>query len=114
VHPRIQFWGELLELLGEAALKGVQHTHRALRAPGPGYQTLRPGPDTPLWNMLATHVRGELRPYGSKVRLARYLGIPKQRVSDFLAGRRRMPDAELTLRLVHWLVEKRAGRDPSL
>ena len=94
---------------------GLDRARQTLRTPRPGsYKTLRPGAGTPLWNLLATHLRVELRPYGDKVRLARYLGIPKQRLTDFLAGRRRMPDAELTLRLLHWLIEKRAGRDQSL
>jgi len=113
MHPRIHFWGEFFELLGEAAMIGLHHAERALRTPRQGYKTLRPGAGTPLWNLLVTHLRAELRPYGSKVRLARYLGIPKQRISDFLAGRRRMPNAEMTLRLLHWLMEKRAGRDLS-
>lgn len=78
------------------------------------YSTVRPGPATPFWNLLAQELRAELRPLGSKVRLARYLGIPKQRLNDFLTGNSRMPDAELTLRMFHWLAEKRAGRDLSL
>ena len=46
--------------------------------------------------------------------IARYLGVPKQRLHDFLKGRTRLPDAELTLRLLNWLAHKRAGRDLSL
>lgn len=78
------------------------------------YHTVRPGSATPLWNILAAQVRVELAPYGAKSRLARYLGIPRQRLNDFLAGHSRMPDAELTLRMLHWLAGKRAGRDLSL
>jgi hypothetical protein len=48
------------------------------------------------------------------VRLARFLGMPKQRLNDFLTGRTRLPDAELTLRMLNWLAQKRAGRDLSL
>jgi transcriptional regulator with XRE-family HTH domain len=55
-----------------------------------------------------------LRARGTKVRLARYLGIPRQRLQDFLKGRSRLPDAELLLRMLHWLAEKRVGRDLSL
>ena len=62
----------------------------------------------------AVLVRAELAPHGAKARLARYLGIPRQRLNDFLTGRSRLPDAELTLRLLHWLAENRAGRDPAL
>jgi plasmid maintenance system antidote protein VapI len=59
-------------------------------------------------------MREELKPHGTQARLARYLGLPRQRIHDFLKGGRRMPDAETTLRLVHWLSERSAGRDPSL
>ncbi|WP_334319424.1 hypothetical protein OH491_12235 [Termitidicoccus mucosus] len=52
--------------------------------------------------------------HGAKARLARYLGIPRQRLQDFLHSRSRLPDAEITLRLLHWLSEKRSGRDLSL
>jgi hypothetical protein len=67
-----------------------------------------------MWNQCRIALRAELKPYGSKVRLARYLGVPKQRLSDFLAGHRRMPDAELTLQLLYWLAAKRTGKDLSL
>jgi hypothetical protein len=106
---------ELSELLfgaGEEALlalkKGLKPRRRG------SYKTLRPGPFTPMWNQCRLSLREELRPHGAKVRLARYLGIPKQRLSDFLAGNRRMPDAELTLQMLHWLAAKRAGRDLSI
>lgn len=105
--------GELLLLLGEAAEAGLRQVGKPLRRRR-GYRTRRPGPETPLWNALAVRLQDELRPYGSKVRLARYLGIPKQRIYDFLRGHSRLPDAELTLRLLHWLLEHAAGRDPSL
>lgn len=66
-----------------------------------------------MWNVCATLLRRALKPYGSKARLARYLGIPRQRLQDFLNARSRLPDAELTLRMLHWLTELRAGRDLS-
>jgi hypothetical protein len=67
-----------------------------------------------MWNVCITMLRKELKPYGSKVRLVRYLGVPRQRMNDFLTGRSRLPDAEFTLRMLHWLSEPRAGRDLSL
>jgi hypothetical protein len=67
-----------------------------------------------MWNVCATMLRRALRPYGAKARLARYLGIPRQRLNDYLTGRSRLPDAELTLRLLHWLTARLAGRDLSL
>lgn len=64
--------------------------------------------------MLAALLRPELKAYGDKARLARYLGLPRQRITEFLTGRtKRLPDAEITLRLLHWLAAKRSGRDLS-
>ncbi len=114
-HPRIEFWlevGGLLLEAGDAVAKAARKKLRPRRTAS--YATTRPGPATPMWNLIAHHLRAELRPYGAKVRLARYLDIPRQRLSDFLTGQQRLPDAELTLRMLHWLVEKRGGRDLSL
>lgn len=102
----------MLSDAAEAATVAAKHALRSRRKAS--YVTRRPGPESPLWNACAALLRAELRPYGSKVRLARYLGIPKQRLNDFLVGRKRLPDAELTLRLLSWLAEMRAGRDLSL
>src|SRR6266542_3123251 len=73
-----------------------------------------PAGDSPMWNICAALLREELRPLGAKVRLARYLGIPKQRITNFLTGHNRLPDAELTLQMLNWLAQKRAGRDLSI
>lgn len=67
-----------------------------------------------MWNVCVALLKSELKPYGSKVRLARYLGVPRQRINDFLTGKCRLPDAELTLRMLHWLTTKKEGRDLSL
>jgi hypothetical protein len=114
-HARIRAWMELSEILfaaGEEALKALKKGPRPRRKGS--YTTLRPGPLTPMWNQCRIALRAELKPHGTKVRLARYLGIPKQRLSDFLAGNRRMSDAELTLQMLYWLAAKRTGKDLSL
>ena len=114
--PRgLAFW-MLFEPAFEAAANAAsKRLHQARRTRRRGsYLTRRPGYDTPLWNVFAHMVKEELKPYGSKVRLARYLGIPKQRLQDFLKGRSRLPDAELTLRMLHWLAAKRDGKDHSI
>lgn len=114
LNPRLSLLLSFGELIYEVAEAAAQATHKALRPRrSASYATRRPGADSPMWNQMAAAVRGELTPLGAKVRLARYLGIPKQRLNDFLKGRSRLPDAELTLRLLHWLGEKRAGRDLS-
>lgn len=67
-----------------------------------------------MWNVCADLLREELKSYGSQARLARFLGVPRQRLHNFLKGRSRLPDAELTLQMLNWLAQKRAGRDLSL
>lgn len=115
VPPRLDVWIELGGMLlaaGESLVDASRKHTRAKR--WQSFHTVRPGAATPLWNILARAVEGELKAHGAKVRLARYLGVPRQRLHNFLTDQSRMPDAELTLRLLHWLAEKRAGRDISL
>jgi hypothetical protein len=115
IHPVLKLWLNIGGVLAEAAEAGANQAERALRTRRrSSYGTRRPGAETPMWNACAALVRDELRPLGSKVRLARYLGIPKQRLNDYLTGRTRQPDAELVLQLLNWLAHKRAGRDLSL
>ncbi|MBX3737078.1 MAG: hypothetical protein KF715_10335 [Candidatus Didemnitutus sp.] len=114
-HPRLATWLEIggaLFAAGEGLVDEVRRKAKPRR--WQSYHTVRPGAATPLWNILADQVRAELAPHGAKTRLARYLGIPRQRLQDFLSSKNRMPDAELTLRILHWLAEKRGGRDISL
>lgn len=115
LHPQLKLGLDIAGLLAEAAEAGAKRAAKALRPRRRGaFKTRRPGADTPLWNECALLLRAELKPYGAKVRLARYLGIPKQRLNDYLTGRSRLPDAELALQMLHWLAQKRAGRDLSL
>ena len=65
--------------------------------------TLRPGPETPLWNELVRQVRPHLRKYGAKAQLARLLGLPRQRLQDCLKAGSASLDAERTLQLLGWL-----------
>ena len=115
IHPTLKLWLDIGGVLAEVAEAGAKGAAKALRPRRRGsYKTRRPGDETPMWNACMALLRDELRPLGSKVRLARYLGIPKQRLNDFLTGRSRLPDAELTLQMLIWLAQMRAGRDPSL
>jgi hypothetical protein len=114
--PRgLAFWGFLEPLLEAAVDAAARRIHQAQRRRRPaGYKTRQPGCDTPCWNVCATMIERELRPYGAKVQLARYLGIPRQRLYDYLNQRSRLPDAELTLRLLHWLAARRRGANHSI
>jgi len=73
--------------------------------------TLRPGPDTPVWNQLVRHTRPYLRKWGDKVKLARLLGISRQRLHLLLVARTACADAERTLLLVAWVHARRSGQD---
>ena len=77
------------------------------------YVTLRPGTDTPLWDELVQTARRYLRKRGEKVKLARFLGIPRQRLHLLLVARTRCPDAERTLLLLAWVAAREQGRQLS-
>ena len=75
--------------------------------------SLRPGPETPLWNALAAAAAKHLRRRGDKVRLARILGISRQRLHLLLTAKTACPDAERTLMLQDWVEARRRGREPA-
>ncbi|MDD2764483.1 MAG: hypothetical protein PHE83_10965 [Opitutaceae bacterium] len=74
-------------------------------------QTLRPGPATPLWNGLVKQARPHLRKRGEKVKLARILGLPRQRIQDCLKAGVTCLDAERTLLLLCWVARRQQGRE---
>jgi hypothetical protein len=76
----------------------------------PGW-ALQPGPDTPAWNELARQVAAHLRKRGDKVKLARLLNLPRQRIHQLFVARTACADAERTLLLLAWLQAKREGRE---
>ncbi|MCC6414923.1 MAG: hypothetical protein IT582_03325 [Opitutaceae bacterium] len=107
LHPRLVALGELADLLADAARETAVAAHkhyRAARRKNVG-ATLRPGPDTPLWNELAKLTAGKIRRYGDKANLARELGVPRQRVHEYLVAKTACPDTERALRLLVWLVD---------
>jgi len=115
IHPQLKLWLNLGGLLAEVAEASARQVKKKLKPNRRGsYLTRRPGVETPMWNACAAMLRDELKPYGSKVRLARYLGIPKQRVTDYLKNGSRMPEAETLLQILNWLAQKQTGRDLSL
>ena len=115
VQPRIKLCLDLGEMVAEIAVIAAKQAKKTLRRKRRGaYLTRRPGVDTPRWNACVQMLRIELQSHGSKVQLARYLGIPKQRVTDFVTNESRMPDAETLLQMLDWLSRRRAGEDPSL
>ena len=74
---------------------------------------LRPGPDTPLWSELAASAAKYLRRRGEKAKLARLMGVSRQRLHVLLVAKRACPDAERALRLLTWLHARQRGADPA-
>ncbi len=92
--------------------KAATKTYKVLRRRR-GYAALRPGPDTPLWNELARACAEQLTRYGDKAKLARILGVPRQRVHLLLVTKTAYPDAERALQLLAWLSARRKGFRPA-
>ncbi|HVU25533.1 MAG TPA: hypothetical protein VHE13_15500 [Opitutus sp.] len=114
VHPQLQTTLDIAYGLSLAARELLLATAQQLPAPKRRRRgaTVRPGPSTPMWNSLIEAVRQELKRRGEKSKLARILGVPPQRVYDYLQVRSAMPDAERTLLLLLWLSQRRTGGDP--
>lgn len=115
VHPRIRQLDPLVDALFAAAAftaKAARKKYRELKRRR-GYAALRPGPDTPLWNELARACELHLTRYGDKAKLARLLGVPRQRIHLLLVSKNACPDAERTLQLLAWLQARRKGIDPA-
>jgi hypothetical protein len=96
-----------------AAAELAVHGAKKLRRPrkrAPRGAILRPGPDTPRWNKLADDAVKFLRRRGDKVKLARILGISRQRLHLLLKARTACPDAERTLQLCEWVEHRRQSR----
>ena len=100
----------LMEAAADSVRTSIQQ-HQRRKRPRRG-ATLRPGADTPLWNELVAAVRSQLTGrYGEKARLGRILGLPRQRVNEFLRNRAYLLDAERALLLLVWLQLRRQGQD---
>jgi hypothetical protein len=106
--------GELVQGLFTAAMKSAQHfaaaTGRPDYRPTRGV-TLRPGADTPLWNEIVRRALPHLKRRGEKARLARILGVPRQRLNDYLKTGRACPDAERALLLLCWVASREQGQE---
>lgn len=118
LHPSARPLVGLLESLSDAAEVAARKAARVIDRRD-GHRRLARDTDkpadesaTPMWDTLADQLRLALQIRGAKARLARHLGLPRQRISDFVTNRR-LPDAEMTLRILHWLAKLQAGRDSS-
>lgn len=106
--------GELVNGLFSAAMKSAQHIAANLDRPDRRASrgiTLRPGPATPLWNEVVRRALPHLKRHGEKARLARILGVPRQRLNDYLKTGRACPDAERALLLLCWVASREQGQE---
>ena len=105
---------ELMLILFKAAAESLRAAHRSGRPDQPRRRvgrTLRPGAETPLWNELVRQTLPDLRKRGEKVKLARMLGVPRQRVHEFVRARNACADAERALLLLCWVARRKQGRE---
>src|SRR3990172_7569012 len=110
-----RFWyvamlSEGLKELAVASVRAVQKRQKKPVLIG-RWKAPRPGVDTPLWNNLAQAVEEQLKRRGEKARLARFLGISRQRLHLLLVAKSAYPDAERALVLQIWLQARLLGRD---
>ena len=112
---RLNELGDLVEGMMEMAESGLRAMAAARRKTPDRrpkrFVTLRPGADTPVWNQLVRYAAPFFRRRGDKVKLARLLGISRQRLHQLLVAKTACADAEPTLLLLAWVNARRAGRD---
>ena len=99
-----------------AAAHATAAATRKLQRPGKRTHrgsALRPGAATPLWNELAAAVGRSLCRRGEKARLARLLGVSRQRLHVLIVSKSACPDAERALQLLAWLRTRQHGLDPA-
>ncbi|WP_438480519.1 hypothetical protein [Oleiharenicola lentus] len=103
------FADHLIEVAWEN-LRKVAHTKKPEKKRKPSL-TLQPGPDTPVWNELVKSAAPYLAKRGQKVKLARLLGLPRQRIHQLLVEGSACADAERTLLLLAWVYAQQTGQE---
>ena len=112
IHPRARLVLDTCDLLAQAVLAAGREAHRRWRRRRRRGQPLRPRPETPCWDALATLAAARITRYGDQARLGRTLGVPRQRIHEYLVAWTASPDAERTLRLLVWLATPVARPGP--
>ena len=115
LHPKLRQLEPLVDVLALAVdetVKAARKKYRESRRKRIG-AALAPGPQTPLWNELTRACEQQLTRYGEKARLARILGVSRQRVHLLIVAKTACADAERTLQLMAWLAARRRGTDPA-
>jgi hypothetical protein len=113
IDPRMNALLDICDGLGEIVRMGIRATQRSYkdRTRRPRGGTLRPSADTPIWNAVASEARRLTKPYGCKAKLGRHLGVPRQRIHEYLKAGSAAPDAERALELLLWIARNRSYCD---
>lgn len=112
IHPKLEMLDPVMEsLIGAARETLLQTVKLAQRRSGKAGVGLKPGADTPLWNELRRRVVGQLAKRGENARLARFLGVSRQRLHLMIKAQSAMPDAERVLLLLAWVIAREQGKD---
>ena len=107
----------LLDLIGEGVAELARASaqraqkRRSLCTGVRRWRCMRAGVDTPLWDALAGAVEAQLKRRGARSRLARFLGISRQRLHLLIVAKTAYPDAERALLLQLWLQARLQNRD---
>jgi hypothetical protein len=97
---------ELLTLLEQQRKKTARASSAKISASrGRRRRGLQSGIETPVWTALCAAARPLLGRRGEQSRLARELGVPRQRVHEFFKPGGRLPDAERALGVLLWLTQ---------
>lgn len=110
-HVTYSVFIDFLTELGEAAFNASReaikaHQSEKRRRSALSRNALKPGSETPLWNEMKNRLQFHTSKHGSKAILARELGLPRQRIHQFLREGSAMSDAERTLLLLTWLINQ--------
>lgn len=111
IHPAfdgIALGIKIMEEGAKAALAAMRRRNARSRKQQRGL-ALQAGTDTPRWNILAAVLKAECKKYGDQSKLARTVGLSRQRMNNFLHGKGGLPDAERTLMLLEWLGTRRTS-----
>jgi hypothetical protein len=106
IPPSLKLWSDLCDIAEQCASETAQglreRCHRSRRRARAVAARVR----TPCWNQFAILVASRLTRRGDQSRLARHLGIPRQRIHEYVIAGTARPTAEETLRLLIWLARK--------
>jgi hypothetical protein len=100
----------LLRALVDALSEAEENPEGVALVPRAGL-ALKPGAETPLWNVLREQARRHLDSHGEQAKLARRLGLHRQAINAYFTQGTRLPDGERTLQILLWVLECEKSRE---